>query len=562
MGILSRIKKLFSAGGPSKGKPAAGRPSPSGGRAEGGASPSRGGKGKDGAEWRPSGRDGVEGGRRGGRGDRGERNRDRDRNRDRGGRGGRRRGARDEGPAATEMRRGGRIAAATAVDDSWDASSWQVPEKEGTRRFLDMDLPGYLLHALSDVEFKYATPIQAQALPPALEGRDVCGRAQTGTGKTAAFLLAIFKRLREVPDREGRRKGHPRALVMAPTRELCLQIEHDAEELNRYAGLRLLAVYGGMDMQRQRQALNEKQVDVVVATPGRLLDFRQRQDIDFGDVEILVIDEADRMLDMGFIPDMQRIVYGCPPPDRRQTMLFSATLTPEVLRLASRWMRDQAVVDIEPEHVAADTIDQRVYIATEDQKFTIVYNILRTMKPERVIIFANRRDSTDRLCENLKHQGVDAALLSGAVDQRKRVAVLEAFREGRVPVLVATDVAGRGLHIDGIDLIINFNVPEQAEDYVHRIGRTGRVGEKGVSITFADELDSYYIPPIEEYMKQPLKCIQPPEEWLEPLPQEMLKGRAVRSHGGGGGRRDGGRGGPRGGRGGPRGGRGGPRRRR
>ena len=562
MGIFSRIKKLFNSGEAPKGKPAVDRPAPSGGRSADGAAPSRGGgkKREKGTEWRPSAGN-SDGGRRGGRGDRGERNRDRVRGgRDRNdrNRGGRRRGPRDDGPAATEMRRGGVVAAATG--EPWDASSWQVPEKEDARRFLDMALPEPLLHALSDLHFDYATPIQAQALPPALDGRDVCGRAQTGTGKTAAFLLAVFKRLRETPDRPDRRKGHPRALVMAPTRELCLQIEHDAEELNKYAGLRLLAVYGGMDMQRQRQALNEKQVDVVVATPGRLLDFRQRQDIDFGDVEILVIDEADRMLDMGFIPDMRRIVYSCPPPDRRQTMLFSATLTPDVMRLASQWMRNQVVVDIEPEHVAAETIDQRVYIATEDQKFTIVYNILRTMKPERVIIFANRRDSTDRLCENLKHQGVEAALLSGAVDQRKRVTVLEAFREGRVPVLVATDVAGRGLHIDGIDLIINFNVPEQAEDYVHRIGRTGRVGEKGVSITFADELDSYYIPAIEEYMKQPLKCIQPPEEWLEPLPQEMLKGRAARSHDGGPRRdgRGGGRGGPRGGR---RGG-GGPRRRR
>jgi len=310
-----------------------------------------------------------------------------------------------------------------------------------------------------------------------------------------------------------------------------------------------------MDMQEQRAVLRDKHVDVVVATPGRLLDFRQRQDIDFSKVELLVIDEADRMLDMGFIPDMRRIVYGCPPKHRRQTMLFSATLTPEVTRLASQWMRDAATVDIEPEHVAAETIDQRVYIVTEDQKFTIVYNLLRDLKPERVIIFGNRRDSTERLCENLRHQGLDVALLSGAVEQHKRVKVLENFRSGRVPVLVATDVAGRGLHIDGIDLIINFNIPEQAEDYVHRIGRTGRVGEKGTSITFADEIDSYYIPAVEEYMKQPLKCVTPPEEWLTPLPKPMLprKRRPPRENGFGG------RGGPRAPR---RGGsRGGPRRR-
>ncbi|NCC94838.1 MAG: DEAD/DEAH box helicase, partial [Opitutae bacterium] len=323
-----------------------------------------------------------------------------------------------------------------------------------------------------------------------------------------------------------------------------------------YTGLRTLAVYGGMDMQEQRAILRDKHVDIVVATPGRLLDFRQRQDIDFAKVEILVIDEADRMLDMGFIPDMRRIVFGCPPKEARQTLLFSATLTPEVTRLASQWMRNPVTVDIEPEHVAAETIDQRVYIVTEDQKFTIVFNLLREMKPERVIIFGNRRDSTEQLCENLRHQGLDVALLSGAVEQHKRVKVLENFRSGRVPVLVATDVAGRGLHIDGIDLIINFNIPEQAEDYVHRIGRTGRVGEKGTSITFADEIDSYYIPAVEEYMKQPLKCVPPPEEWLAPLPKAMLeRKRRPRPAGGG----FGGRGGPRtGGRG---GGRGGPRRR-
>lgn len=449
-----------------------------------------------------------------------------------GGNSGERRPRRDAGrPSAGDGNRNAGRSRSTALPPStepWEVADWVVPVKDGAVRFLDLGLPPSLLRALAELNFNYCTPIQAQSLPLALDGRDVCGRAQTGTGKTAAFLLAVFKHLLETPDRPNRRKGHPRALIMSPTRELCMQIERDAEDLNRYAGLRLLAVYGGMDLPQQRAALHDRLVDVVVATPGRLLDFRQRQDIDFSDVEILVIDEADRMLDMGFIPDMRRIVYSCPPKEQRQTMLFSATLTPEVTRLAAQWMHREVTVDIEPEHVAAETIDQRVYIVTGDQKFTIVYNILRTMKPERVILFGNRRDSTERLCDNLRHQGVDAALLSGAVEQHKRVQVLDAFREGRVPVLVATDVAGRGLHIDGIDLIINYNVPEQAEDYVHRIGRTGRVGEKGISITFADELDSYYIPAIEEYMKQPLKCVQPPEEWLQPLPQDMLPRRRPR----------------------------------
>ena len=438
----------------------------------------------------------------------------------------------------------------------WNPADYQVPETEGKTRFLDLGLPEELIHAIADQNFRYCTPIQAKALPLALDGANICGRAQTGTGKTAAFLLTIFKQLMERPAAADRRKGYPRALIMAPTRELCMQIARDAEDLGKYTGLRTLAVYGGMDMQGQRAVLRDKHVDVLVATPGRLLDFRQRQDVEFSKVEILVIDEADRMLDMGFIPDMKRIVYGCPPKDARQTMLFSATLTPEVTHLAAQWMHSPATVDIENEHVAADTIDQRVYIVTGEQKFTIVYNILRSMKPERVIIFGNRRDSTELLCDNLRSQGVDVALLSGAVEQHKRVKVLEDFRSGKVAVLVATDVAGRGLHINGIDLIINYNMPEQAEDYVDRIGRTGRVGEKGISITFADEIDSYYIAAVEEYMKQPLKCVPPPEEWLAPLPKPQLeKKRRPRPAGGG----FGGRGGPRaGGRGGSRGG---PRRR-
>jgi len=434
----------------------------------------------------------------------------------------------------------------------WDPSDYQVPEEDGKTRFQDLDLSEPLLHALSDLNFRYCTPIQAKSLPLSLDGVNVSGRAQTGTGKTAAFLLTIFKYLLDNPAKPDRRKGYPRALIMAPTRELCMQIARDAEDLGKYTGLRTLAVYGGMDLQAQRSVLREKHVDVIVATPGRLLDFRQRQDVEFSKVEVLVIDEADRMLDMGFIPDMRRIVYGCPPKQNRQTMLFSATLTQEVTRLASQWMHNPVTVNIENATVAADTIDQRVYIVTGRQKFTIVYNILQAMKPERVIIFGNRRDTTEQIAENLKNQGLSVALLSGAVDQRKRVKVLDNFRSGDVPIMVATDVAGRGLHIDGIDLIINFNVPEQAEDYVHRIGRTGRVGEKGISITFADELDSYYIPAVEEYMKQPLKCIQPPEEWLEKLPQPMLATkRRPRPPAGG----FGGRGGPRGG------GRGGPRRR-
>ena len=576
MSFLSSIRKLFG-GGEKKGQ-GKGAEGGTGGRRgpmfvdeEGGASHG-GAKSRQGEESGRKRRGGGEShqGRRGGRHERDERRGENGGGRGRNGGGGRRGRSRryDEGESLGPNWKSGEMLSAhdaemARLHAEWDPKSAVVPEVEGKVRFGDFGLRGELLHALADLHFDYATPIQAQALPAALDGEDVCGRAQTGTGKTAAFLLSVFEHLMDKAPAWERRKGYPRALVMAPTRELCMQIAEDGEALAKYAGLRLLAVYGGMDMQAQRAALRDRMVDVVVATPGRLLDFRQRQDVDFSHVEVLVIDEADRMLDMGFIPDMRRIVYGCPPKDERQTMLFSATLDSEVMRLASQWMRQPRIVNIEPEHVAAETIDQRVYITTEAEKFTLVYNILESLRPERVILFANRRDSTERLWENLRSQGLQADLLSGAVAQEKRVRVLERFKSGEVPILVATDVAGRGLHIDGVDLIINYNVPEQAEDYVHRIGRTGRVGEKGVSITFADEIDSYYIPAIEEFMKEPLHCVQPPEEWLKPLPKPLRDdaGRrgGCREHGGGGGGGRGGFRGGRGGRGGPRGGGGGRR---
>ncbi|MBQ7251168.1 MAG: DEAD/DEAH box helicase [Kiritimatiellae bacterium] len=429
------------------------------------------------------------------------------------------RGRREEqsGEPAFRDRTPSERAAAIAAHEAWDPASWQVAPSPARPRVLDFPLPSPLRHALSDLDFRYCTPIQERAIPLALDGNDIAGRAQTGTGKTAAFLLAVFARFLENPPPANRRKARPRALVMAPTRELAMQIAEDAEALAKYTPIRIVPLYGGMDMPAQRAALRERAVDLVVATPGRLLDLRQRQEVDLDDVEILVIDEADRMLDMGFIPDMGRIIYACPPRNRRQTMLFSATLDAPVMRLAEKWMRKPEIVNIEPERVAAETIDQRVYIATADQKFTIVCNLLRQLEPHRTIIFGNRRDSTDRLCENLRHQGFSTELLSGAVDQKRRVRVLEDFKEGKVPVLVATDVAGRGLHIDDVELIVNFNIPDQAEDYVHRIGRTGRVGKKGTSVTFADELDSYRIPDIEEYMHQPLVCVPPPEGSLFPF---------------------------------------------
>ncbi len=411
-------------------------------------------------------------------------------------------------------------------ENPWTPASFDVPPAEGKTRFQDFDLPPELLHAIADLGFRYCTPIQAAALPAALRGEDVAGRAQTGTGKTAAFLLAIMTRLLRQPPAQRRLPGAPRALIIAPTRELVLQIVRDAEALGRYTGLRTIALFGGAEYRKQRQILARENVDIVAATPGRLLDFHGRHEVQLRQVEILVIDEADRMLDMGFIPDVRRIVYATPPKHRRQTLLFSATLTSDVMRLASSWMREIHRVDIAPEQVAVDTVEQVFYIVTAREKFPVLFNFLRAEPWDRVLLFVNRRVTAERLTRELRRHRLAAELISGALAQEKRTRTLEAFREGRVRILVATDVAGRGLHIEGISHVVNYNVPIDPEDYVHRIGRTGRAGARGVSITFACEEESFYIPPIEELIGRPIKCVHPDDAWLrlppdvQPLPDE------------------------------------------
>lgn len=400
--------------------------------------------------------------------------------------------------------------------EPWDPSQFIVPPGEGKRRFHDLGLPTELLHAIADLNFQYCTPVQAGVLPEALKGRDIVGRAQTGTGKTAAFLITILTHLLRHPVHE-RRKATPRALILAPTRELVLQIEKDARALSKYIPCSVLAIFGGMSYQRQMQRL-ERPVDIVIATPGRLLDFRKQHLIHLNYVEILVIDEADRMLDMGFIPDVRSIVHSTPHKDKRQTMFFTATLNDDVERLAASWTRDPAKVEIEPEQVAVETVEQRVYICTTDEKFKLLYNMIVRENLERVIVFANRKDQSLKLAEELLARGVSCGLLSGDVSQRERVRTLEAFREGKFRVLVATDVAARGLHIEGVSHVVNYNLPLDPEDYVHRIGRTGRAGASGISVCFADEEDGVQIPAIEEFIGKKLSPVYPPEEWLQEPP--------------------------------------------
>jgi len=416
------------------------------------------------------------------------------------------------------------------MNESWDISHFKIPPAEGKTRFHDFDLPNPLLRAICDIGFEYCTPIQAEILPSSLSGKDASGRAQTGTGKTAAFLITVITRMLNNPIQGRRKPGTPRVLVLAPTRELVLQISEEACQLAKYTDLQTISVFGGMDYEKQRKQLSAGRVDIVVATPGRLLDFQRRRDITLKKIEVLILDEADRMLDMGFIPDVRKIIYSTPAKDKRQTLLFSATLTGEITRLASQWTRNSVTVEIEPEQIAVDTVDQVVYIVTSIDKFALLFNIIHRQNLKRVLIFCNRRDEVGRLEKMLTRYGINCSTLSGDIPQKKRIRRLEDFKTGKIRVLVATDVAGRGIHIEGMDHVVNFMLPHDPEDYVHRIGRTGRAGATGTSISFADEKDAFYLPAIEAFIEQKLSCIEPKEEWLtmpEPIP-EREKGRSRR----------------------------------
>ncbi len=403
-----------------------------------------------------------------------------------------------------------------AAKPDWDPSQFEVVPVAGQGRFHDFDLPAPLMRAIFELDFKYCTPIQTKTLATTLSGVDVIGQAQTGTGKTAAFLISVMTRLLASP--KGMAVGKPRALVIAPTRELVMQITKDGEALARHSGITVRAVFGGMDYERQQQTLERGPVDILIATPGRLIDFQRRGVVDLGQVEAIVIDEADRMLDMGFIPDVRRIVHSTPAKEKRQTLMFSATLTPEVRHLASQWCVNPVHVEVAPEQVAVDTVSQIVYLATADEKYDILYNLVTGQGLEKVLVFTNRRDETQRLTDRLQQNGIVCDLLSGDVAQKKRMTTLERFRNGQIKVLVATDVAGRGIHIDGISHVFNYTLPYEAEDYVHRIGRTGRAGHEGVAVSFADEDGAFYLPAIEAYIGRKLPCVQPEEALLVPAP--------------------------------------------
>jgi ATP-dependent RNA helicase RhlB len=408
----------------------------------------------------------------------------------------------------------------STVKPAWSLADFPVTPVEGKSRFHDFSIPLKVMRAIADQKFQYCTPIQEKALADVLAGKDLVGKANTGTGKTAVFLITILSRLL-AEKKSG--KGNVRSLVLAPTRELAMQIAKEGVVFAKYCNLSVQAVYGGVDYQKQMDYLRNKQCDLLVATPGRLIDFMNKGVVDLSSCKILVLDEADRMLDMGFIPDVRRIVGRLPAKKERQTMLFSATVSEDVQRLSSQWSVQAKVVEAEPEQVSVETVEQVVYLVTAEEKYAVLYNLIQQNPDDRIIVFANMKNETKRLSNRLQRNNIDCVLLSGDVDQNKRMTRLESFRSGKVKVLVATDVAGRGIHIEGITFVVNYTLPYEPEDYVHRIGRTGRAGANGKAVSFACEEGSFYLPAIEEFIGKKFDCVLPDENLLTPPPKGQEK---------------------------------------
>ncbi len=389
--------------------------------------------------------------------------------------------------------------------------------------FTSLLLPEPLARGIADAGFERCTPIQAQSLPRALAGFDVAGQAQTGTGKTAAFLVALYSHLLRHPPAADRPVNSPRALILAPTRELAVQIHRDAEILGQYTGLSLGLAYGGVDYDKQRRQL-EAGVDVLIGTPGRIIDYFKQRVFDLRHAQVMVLDEADRMFDLGFIKDIRYLLRRLPPPDQRLNLLFSATLAQRVLELAYEHMNDPELIRIEPERVTADRVSQVIYYPSMEEKAPLLVYLLRSMEATRTMVFINTKRMAERLERLLRANDISAAAMSGDVPQRKRLRMLREFHEGRLAVLVATDVAARGLHIPEVSHVFNFDLPQDPQDYVHRIGRTARAGATGVAVSFGCEEYVQSLPDIESFIGQriPVAQVDPtalPElkpAWLAP----------------------------------------------
>jgi ATP-dependent RNA helicase RhlB len=380
-----------------------------------------------------------------------------------------------------------------------------VTQKELSMRFDELPIPEQVLRGIAETGFSICTPIQEQTLPTTLKGIDIAGQAQTGTGKTAAFLISLFTRLLANDHPVGR----PRALILAPTRELVIQIEADAKQLGAHCGFAVQAIYGGVDYMKQKNALLDG-ADIIVGTPGRLIDYLKQKIYSLKDIEVLVIDEADRMFDLGFIADLRFILRKLPPFEKRQNMMFSATLNPRVMELAYEFMNSPTRVSVTPETMTAERVEQLLYHCSRKEKFSLLLGLLRRDCMERTMIFMNTKREAEHLHNLLNANNFPCKVISGDVDQRRRMKILDNFKDGTLPILIATDVASRGLHIDGVSHVINYDLPQDCEDYVHRIGRTARAGAEGKAISLIDEDGAFFLEAIENYIKTKI-----PVEWAD-----------------------------------------------
>jgi ATP-dependent RNA helicase RhlB len=403
-------------------------------------------------------------------------------------------------------------------------------------RFSDFNLTPDLIKGLTETGFEFCTPIQEQSIPIALAGKDVAGEAQTGTGKTAAFMVACINHLLTHPAQENRRANQVRAMILAPTRELAIQIHKDAIAIGKHTDLSFGLAYGGTDYDKQRDIL-ENGVDVLIGTPGRTIDFFKRGVFDLKACDVVVLDEADRMFDLGFIDDMRYLLSRCPSPDKRLSLLFSATLSHRVGELAYVHMNDPTEIRIKAETKTADKIEQSIYYPANEEKIPLLLGLMTKLKPSRSIVFINTKRVADKVYAWLEGNGYKSALLSGDVPQQKRQTLLKKFQDGEFNTLVATDVAARGLHIPEVSHVFNFDLPQSGEDYVHRIGRTARAGASGSAISFACEDYAHYIMDIEEYIDQKIgKEPVTGELLIEPKPPIKMERRPRPGNRGGGNR--------------------------
>jgi ATP-dependent RNA helicase RhlB len=346
-----------------------------------------------------------------------------------------------------------------------------------------------------------------------LKGLDLTGKAQTGTGKTAAFLISTIHHLLNNP-LQNKINGSCRTLILAPTRELALQIHKDALALTKYTNLHSVVAVGGMNYEKQKEQL-ARQTDILVGTPGRLIDFVRNNIVKLHKTEILIIDEADRMLDMGFIPDVRKLVYKLPPAGDRQTLFFSATFNQKILNLVSSWLHNPVSIEIESDTIVSELIDQIFYSVPADKKLNCLKWIMKNDNVSRMLVFVNRKDTALHLTSKLKKININCDMLSGDVQQKKRIRILEQFRSGSLQVIVATDVAARGIHVDDVSHVVNYDLPYESADYIHRIGRTGRAGQTGKSISLLCEYGSFMIPELEKELGHAISSVQPPEDMLK-----------------------------------------------